>query len=750
MKLLRWLLCLLPFAGMAQTPSNLDFERLDPATRQPAGWSSFGSEGYAVGADSLVRHGGRYSFRIQSIADNKDQAFKACGLTIPARYAGKEIELTGFVKTQDLASGWAGLWMRIDGTNRTLEFDNMESRGIKGTTDWTQYSVKLRLPDDAERITFGGLLSGPGTAWFDDLTVRVSGEELAVARLKKVVTAKAKLDSSFRRGSGIELFQLKPQQIENLAVLGRVWGFLKYHHPAVAEGNYNWDYELFRVMPKVLNARSAADRSAVLSTWIQNLGPLPKGKQTDTTGQKNAFRKPDLRWLNNRTLFTEALSRQLNQVYQNRNRASHYYLAMESNVGNPSFRNEDAYGNMAFSDGGLRMLSLFRYWNIIEYFFPYKHLIQEDWNAVLTEFIPRLADCTDSQQYILTNLQLIARIHDTHANIWGRQPDLERWRGVFLAPVQVRFVENQAVVTGYYHDSAGRASGLRVGDVIRSIDGKPVADWVREKTPYYPASNHPTRLRDMARDLLRGPLDSVSLAGERDGKPFSTRIKRYGRGELALNYNLDSGTYPQDSSYRMLPDSIGFIYPAKYQNKQLPAIKKAFKNAKGIIIDLRCYPSDFMVFTFGSFLHMAPTPFVKFTGGDVSNPGLFTWSKELNVGSRGGEHFPGKVVVLINEATQSQAEYTTMAFRGAPNVTVIGSQTAGADGNVSPFTLPGGLSTMISGIGVYYPDGRETQRIGIVPDLEVRPTIRGIREGRDELLEKAIELIKKSPVAETR
>jgi len=83
-----------------------------------------------------------------------------------------------------------------------------------------------------------------------------------------------------------------------------------------------------------------------------------------------------------------------------------------------------------------------------------------------------------------------------------------------------------------------------------------------------------------------------------------------------------------------------------------------------------------------------------------------------------------------------------MAFRAGDHSVVIGSQTAGADGNVSEIILPGGIKTMISGIGVYYPDGTETQRVGIVPDIEIKPTIQGIREGRDELLEKAIEVIK--------
>ena len=57
------------------------------------------------------------------------------------------------------------------------------------------------------------------------------------------------------------------------------------------------------------------------------------------------------------------------------------------------------------------------------------------------------------------------------------------------------------------------------------------------------------------------------------------------------------------------------------------------------------------------------------------------------------------------------------------------------------FALPGGLSTMISGLGVFYPDKRPTQRVGIVPDVEVRPTIAGILAGQDELLEEAIKRI---------
>ena len=82
-----------------------------------------------------------------------------------------------------------------------------------------------------------------------------------------------------------------------------------------------------------------------------------------------------------------------------------------------------------------------------------------------------------------------------------------------------------------------------------------------------------------------------------------------------------------------------------------------------------------------------------------------------------------------------------MAFRAAQGAIVVGSTTAGADGNVSFIPLPGGLRSTISGIGVFYPNKAPTQRVGIRPDVHIEPTIAGIRAGRDEVLEEALRQI---------
>jgi len=117
-------------------------------------------------------------------------------------------------------------------------------------------------------------------------------------------------------------------------------------------------------------------------------------------------------------------------------------------------------------------------------------------------------------------------------------------------------------------------------------------------------------------------------------------------------------------------------------------------------------------------------------------------TNSYKVGKENKAYYRGKIVVLVNELTQSQAEFTAMAFQVAPDVKVVGSTTAGADGDVTRFYLPGGIKVKFSGIGIYYPDGKETQRAGIIPDIETKQTIGGIINGKDEQLEKAIQIIK--------
>jgi C-terminal processing protease CtpA/Prc len=187
----------------------------------------------------------------------------------------------------------------------------------------------------------------------------------------------------------------------------------------------------------------------------------------------------------------------------------------------------------------------------------------------------------------------------------------------------------------------------------------------------------------------------------------------------------------------MLTPEVAYLKLSSIVAADIPDYMRRARNARVLVVDIRNYPSEFVVFSLGGHFVTEPTEFARFTRGDASNPGAFHFTPPVSLQPI-EPHFGGRVVILVDEASQSQAEYTAMAFRAATDALVVGSTTAGADGNVSPIPLPGGVGALISGIGVFYPDRTPTQRIGIVPDVEVTPTIRGIREGRDEVLEEAV------------
>jgi len=616
-----------------------------------------------------------------------------------------------------------------------LQFTNMVDKKIMGTCDWKEYIVSVDLPQNATMINIGAILSGPGKIWVDDFQLFIDGRNISKAKLKQPPTP-AESDKEFEKSSGTLSLTLTQNRIENLFVLGRVWGFLKYYHPSVAAGNYNWDFELFRILPVIVASTDKGLRNSVLSAWIEKLGKVELGKPLKIDSSKVKL-FPDIGWIMDTATLGKKLSDQLINIKNTKRNGVNYYMTLNKSVGNPDFSNERAYDKGLFADPGFRLLSLFRYWNIIEYYYPNRNLIGENWNNVLREFIPKFINVTNETEYDLAVLAIIARIHDTHANIWSYSDPLNEYWGKNYAPVSITFIENKAVVTSFMDDEKGQKSGLKIGDIILNIDGVSVDSIVAGRLPYTPASNYPTQLRDIAINLLRTSNKAMNVDYSRNGIENSVFIDCCPAGEIDIykKYRFS------DTCFRYVTPDIFCIYPGTIKNEYLADVIPGVMNAKGIIIDLRCYPSDFIVFTLSKYLYPTPAYFVKFSTGNVTTPGLFEYSTELKVGGKNKDYYKGKVVIIVNEITQSNAEYTAMAFRKLPQVTIIGSTTAGADGNVSSVFLPGHIKTMISGIGVYYPDGKETQRIGIVPDVEIKPTIKGILEGRDELMEKAIDII---------
>lgn len=735
-------LCIfLTCCAQAQFKFNGDFEEVNPSTKKPLSWHlSFNQnqeKAYQVVLDNTVKQSGKYSLSINKVGKEAD--FGVIDFPIALAFEGKTIELRGYIKTENIEKGYAGLWMRFDGKEgKTLGFDNMDGRGAKGNTDWQLYSIKLDYKSDEVRtIHVGGLLSEDGKAWFDHLEIFIDGLPIEKAKFKKIELAKAELDTAFQNGSNIKQINLNAQTTTNLTIAGQFWGFLKYHHPSIAKGDYNWDAELFRFLPSVIAAKSNQELSTVLEKYLDKL-PKPAACKTCAKIASEKYEiMPDYGSLLNGTVLTKSLSDKLTYIKNNRNTNPNYYIELDENIGNPKFKNEKAYPLMTYPDAGYRLLSLYRYWAMINYFFPYKDVIGEDWNKVLTSALPSFVEAKSDRDYSLATLGLIARVHDTHANLWSGSKALNDFKGKFAAPLQAKFIEGNLVITALHTDTLDIKNKLAVGDMITAINGKDVPSLIKEYQPITAASNYDTQLRDLpASYLLRSNENNIKISVKRGSQLFDYTVPT---GKLALAYKNPAAEKAE--AFKLINQDIGYVYPGKYKNAQLPEIKKLFGNTKGIVVDMRCYPSEFMPFTFGNYIKNRKSGFVKFTSGSTSYPGAFNFGPQIENGQSSSDAYKGKVVVIVNATSQSQAEYTTVAFQSSPNVKVIGSTTAGADGNVSPIVLPGGLNTMISGIGVFYPDGTPTQRVGVKIDYKMYPTIKGIAAGKDELLDKAIEIL---------
>lgn len=572
----------------------------------------------------------------------------------------------------------------------------------------------------------------------DDDKSSEDGGSIELRGLKRIPQKEAQLDTSYRNGSRIKEVQINASTITNLAIVGQFWGFLKYHHPYVTSGDVNWDAQLFEILAKTLKCKNLNELNSTLETYIDCLPKIKKCDDCNLPSSSKVVMAPNYGDLFTGKFLTKSLTSKLRYIQQNRSSKQNYWVKKDPDIGYPLFTNEKSYEEMVFPDAGYRLLTLFRYWSIINYYSPYRNITQYDWNQALKIFIPQFIAAKNSKEYTLATLRLIAVIKDTHANIFDNNPTLESIKGMYRAPFHSDFVENKLIVTGYRTDTLNLQDKIKIGDIIVSINGDKIGKLIKKYLPITPASNYDTQLRDLPWTLLmRNNEKEMRLIINRNGKMINLNVPMIGRKSTYRD-----SWQTEKEAYYLISDQIGYVNAGKYQNSDLPAIKKMFSKTTGIIVDIREYPSDFMPYTFVNYIKPSKSLFAKFSMIDYSTPGSFILADSAYNGSdKISDSYKGKVVVIVNAETQSQGEFTTMAFQSSPNVKVIGSQTAGADGNVTAITLPGGIFTFYSSIGIFYPDNSPTQRVGVKIDYIVKPTIKGIIGRKDELMQKAIYML---------
>jgi C-terminal processing protease CtpA/Prc len=407
----------------------------------------------------------------------------------------------------------------------------------------------------------------------------------------------------------------------------------------------------------------------------------------------------------------------------------------------PRWRPDDAYRTMSYPDVAHRLLAAFRIWSVIEYFYPYKALIG-DWKTALTESIPQFIAADNEEEYARAVLQMVARVEDGHSGAYGH-PALARILGAWRTPLEVREIEKEFVVTRLFEGVPAEVD-VRVGDVVVSVDDEPFGARIARLRPYVTASTETARRNRLAAVALQGPPDSVAVLTLR-GADGGTRTVRIPRRQTSP---------PRESGkpYRIIDGTIGYVDLTRLDVPQVDAMFEAFKGTTAIIFDMRGYPR-------GTGWIIAPRINTKWaTIGAVFRRAMLSGVASFDESSSGFYFeqplpasvkpiYTGLTVMLIDDRAISQAEHTGLFFEAASGTTFVGTPTAGANGDVTSFFLPGGFRVGFTGHDVRHADGRRLQRVGLQPHVLVAPTIAGIRAGRDEVLERALAFLKERPVA---
>ncbi|WP_028873134.1 S41 family peptidase [Psychroserpens burtonensis] len=519
-------------------------------------------------------------------------------------------------------------------------------------------------------------------------------------------------------------------ETEKLTSLAKVWGFLKYYHPQVANGKFNWDEELFKILPKVKNATNKEQLSKIYIDWIETLGEIQKCEKCNLNSNLGNFSANfDLNWLDDNNLFTEKLSKKLRYIQANRHQGKKQYVSLASAVGNIEITNEESYP-YDWENENLRLLTLFRYWNIIEYFYPYKYQTDTKWSAVLNQIVLKFQNPKSEMDFNLAMLELIVSVEDSHARLVTKSTN--SFFGLKGIPAKFEIIEEKAIVTELFNDSLALLNDLKIGDIINKVNGKSIQEVYNENERYISGSNEARKKINAYAAIFNGSTDSVNIEVLRNNKIVKKSVGRYPFTDFKYNWEKSN------EKFKTLKDNIGYINMGEIEIEDVPKIMDSLVNTKALVMDIRNYPNS-TLYLVSSYISSKTNDFYSVTRPVLDYPGKFIWQIGNQCGNNKELEYKGKVILLVNGNTESQAEFTTMCLQTGDNVVTIGNQTSGADGNVSRIVMVGGFKTAISGIGIFYPDGTVTQRKGVKIDVEVNPTLQGILDGKDEVLDKAIE-----------
>lgn len=539
----------------------------------------------------------------------------------------------------------------------------------------------------------------------------------------------------------------------DIMLLARVWGYLKYFSPIISRHDLDWDGMLIRQLEYMMDTPDAKVHTAI-QELLDAAAPagVTDGKKegaailASATAQEKV--NVDHSWIRKAKQLTEIdMGRMLalaDDFVPFRNK---YISTPDSNRAPSPVIMEDTYGSNKLPEMKYRLLALFRYWNILEYYAPNRYQLKDEWPATLYALIPVFAGAHTTREYNLALMRLNAAKKDGHGHITstaisdmayaGRKTRLPFSLGVIADTVFAKQVDSL-----FTH-----ATGIRGGDRVLSVNGVPASAYVdslecliseprKEMKQYYITANGL-----LGQVLATGDSLSFNYINESGRRQVTVP---YGRKEM-LEYAKASLSRRKQQNVnnplKMLEGNVLYIDPSAWTKKDADTTRSLLRSVKAVVIDCRTYP-NFDFIHFSSCFQYKKSDCLLWMS-TLSYPGLLKGVMHTCAPDP-AYTFSGKVAVLISEASVSRPEMLAMFLQARKeNTWLVGRSTGGADGDISTIPMVGDqdMSFVYTGLGVLFPDGRETQGAGISPDIHVPASRQEFTGPGDPILERALKYL---------
>ncbi len=729
--------------------TNPGFEQGDLGS-VPTGWEILRG-GFAAEISNTNPHNGEKCASLYRLEGNRSEV-GGLGQTLDATpFRGKVIRLRAAVRVDAEKPGQkAQLRLLVRRMEKLPGFlDDMANRPIRDPL-WNVYEISGGVHDDADKIEISLLIFEGAKAWIDEIQIEMIGDFDA-------------------KGSGPKT--LEDRELQNLIAFAKLYGLVCYFHPSDESASVSWVRTVLDGVEVVADAKNAEELKDRLTRLFAPIAPTMLLYTGDQKPEWKPFLPPseaqDIKltwWVHHGvqgnvvipepnqklTFFSERVQKDVpggkipqdapdpNQPYQAslgggvsvmlpialfRDSTSTLPVAKPTQP-EEYFEAQKKYRFPSGNDRTTRLTDVMMVWNVYQYFFPFWEEVKADWDATLAETLKAASEDRNEEEFLFTLRKMLLPLKDGESWVFGSTGTAS-----YFFPFHFTLLGN-ALVVDYL--PTYETIDLSVGDTVLEINGKKVADLVKQYQAYLPVPTPGAQKDAVLFHLLSGEKDAKTELKVKDvkNKTKTVTVSPTKRWSEVRDTTLEELEKFKDGSW--------YVDLRRIEKGAWEQSLEDLAAAKAVIFDLRGVPRRIGREILG---HLTDVPIQGFKAKlpIVTHPDRDKrrWEESESTIDPKTPRFAGKIAFLIDERTQGPAEAWASRIEHHKLGVLVGSATGGNCGEVNQFNFPGGINVNFTGSQFVRPGGGVIMGAGIQPAVKVSRTLKGIQQGKDEVLEKA-------------